>query len=53
MAKKINNMKARVKKKTDMKKTGNKRIKLCEWEKNFYNLMDADSNPTLKRYIFY
>jgi hypothetical protein len=33
MAKKINNMKARVKKKTDMKKTGNKRIKLCEWEK--------------------
>jgi hypothetical protein len=26
-------MKARLKKKTDMKKTGNKRIKLCEWEK--------------------
>jgi hypothetical protein len=34
-------MKVRLKKKTDMKKTGNKRIKLCEWEKIFYNLMDG------------
>jgi hypothetical protein len=49
MAKKINNMKARLKKKTDMKKTGKKRNKLCEWEKNLYNLMDADSNPTLNK----
>jgi hypothetical protein len=32
-----------------MKKTGNKRIKLCEWEKKLYNLMDADSNPTLNK----
>jgi hypothetical protein len=49
--KKINNMKARLKKKTDKKKTANKRNKLCEWEKNCINVMDADadSNPALNK----
>jgi hypothetical protein len=42
-------MKARLKKKTDKKKTDNKRNKLCEWEKKMYNLLDADSNSTLNK----
>ena len=47
--KKINNMKGRLKKKTDLKKTGNKAIKLLEWEKKLLKAMEGDSNPTIGR----
>ncbi|CAH0562978.1 unnamed protein product [Brassicogethes aeneus] len=49
LMKKINNMKARLKKKTDVKKTGNKPIKLLPWEKVLYEAMDGDSNPTVAK----
>lgn len=41
----VQNMKAAVKKKTDMKETGNKSIKLLEWEREFLDLMHAEENP--------
>ncbi|CAH1110533.1 unnamed protein product [Psylliodes chrysocephalus] len=45
--KKINNMKERLKIKTDLNKTGNKPIKLLEWEKKLLKAMEGDSNPTI------
>ncbi|GBL78723.1 hypothetical protein AVEN_65279-1 [Araneus ventricosus] len=39
-------MKTRLKKKTDLNKTGNKAIKLLDWEKHLLKAMDGDSNPT-------
>lgn len=47
--KKMNNMKSRLKKKTDLKKTGNKLIKLLEWEKQLLKAMEGDNNPTIGR----
>ncbi|CAH1106802.1 unnamed protein product [Psylliodes chrysocephalus] len=41
----LNNMKSSVKKKTDILATGNKKIKLLEWEKVFLRLMKSDENP--------
>lgn len=49
LLKKINNMKTRLKKKTDMKKTGNKKIKLLGWEKKLHTALQGDSNPTITR----
>lgn len=49
LLKKINNMKTRLKKKTDLKKTGNKAIKLLDWEKRLLKAMEGDSNPTIGR----
>ena len=45
--KKINNMKSRIKSKTDLKATGNKKIVLNEGEKIFFKLMGAEENPTV------
>ncbi|KAK9680732.1 hypothetical protein QE152_g38859 [Popillia japonica] len=36
-------------KKIDLKKTGNKAIKLLEWEKKLLKAMEGDSNPTIGR----
>lgn len=47
ISKKINNMKTRIKNKTDMKATGNKKIDLNEGEKIFYRLLGAEENPTV------
>lgn len=49
LSKKINNMKTKIKQKTDLNKTGNKPIKLKPWEQAFYKLMDGDTNPTLRK----
>lgn len=47
--KKVNNMKTRLKNKTDKNKTGNKPIRLLSWEKVMLKAMDADVNPVLSR----
>ncbi|KAG8253210.1 hypothetical protein J6590_040869, partial [Homalodisca vitripennis] len=44
--KKIQNMKARIKKKADVNRTGNKKVVLKSWEEEFLNFMEADSNPS-------
>lgn len=48
--------KSRLKQKTDVKQTGNRKIVLSDAEKRFWKLMDGDSNPTLTKveckYIF-
>ncbi|KAJ8912720.1 hypothetical protein NQ315_012274, partial [Exocentrus adspersus] len=49
LMKKINNTKSRLKKKTAVKKTGNKPIKLLPWEKALYEAMERDSNPTVTK----
>lgn len=45
--KKLSNMKARVKRKSDVMRTGNKRIRLANWESDFLKLMNSTENPTL------
>lgn len=46
--KKINNMKTEIKKKTDMKATGNKKIILKNWEQEFLKLLDTEgTNPSV------
>lgn len=47
LLKKVNNMKTRLKRKTDMKRTGNKAIKLCDWEKIMFKAMEGNTNPTI------
>ncbi|CAH1108712.1 unnamed protein product [Psylliodes chrysocephalus] len=42
-------MKSRVKKKTDINRTGNKKIFLQAWENVILALMDGDSNPVINR----
>ncbi|PSN38623.1 hypothetical protein C0J52_27775 [Blattella germanica] len=42
-------MKSRLKKKTDLRMTGNKSIKLNNWEQKRFSLMDGDTNPAVKR----
>lgn len=49
LLKKINNMKTRLKKKTDKNETGNKEMKLSKWEKTLFKVMDGGSNPTLQQ----
>lgn len=47
--KKIANMKTRVKSKADRNKTGNRKIKLLDWEEKFLKLMEHDENPVFTR----
>lgn len=47
--KKINNMKTRLKKKTDINRTGNKKIVLQDWEKILLEIMEGDTNPVLTK----
>lgn len=47
--KKVNNMKSKVKKIIDMKKTGNKKIKLNEWQQKFYTIWNGNENPVIQR----
>lgn len=49
MYKKINNMKSRLKKKTDINRTGNKKIVLQDWEKILLEIMEGDTNPVLTK----
>lgn len=49
MYKKINNMKSRLKKKTDINRTGNKKIELQEWEKILLEIMEGNTNPVLAK----
>jgi hypothetical protein len=49
LLKKVNNMKTRLKKKTDLNKTGNKKIKLVAWEEKLLAAMQGDSNPIICR----
>ena len=43
--KKISYLKARVKKKSDANKTGNRHIKLLPWESTFLKLLNVEENP--------
>lgn len=47
--KKVNNMKSKIKKITDLKRTGNKKIKLNEWQQKFYDLWNANENPIIQK----
>ncbi|KAK9695015.1 hypothetical protein QE152_g33148 [Popillia japonica] len=47
--KKINNMKSKIKKITDMTATGNKKIKLNEWQQKFYDIWKGNENPVIQR----
>lgn len=47
--KKVNNMKTRLKKKTDLNQTGNKKIKLVAWEEQLLAAMQGESNPIIAR----
>lgn len=47
--KKLSNMKANVKKKTDGKQTGNRKIIMCPWEQQLYDILQGDENPTLTK----
>lgn len=50
LKKKIQNMKNELKKKTDMKATGNKKIVLKDWEKKLLDIIDKDDkNPTMHK----
>ena len=46
--KKVANMKAQVKKKTDANETGNCTINLCSWEKDLFDVLRGGENPTIK-----
>lgn len=47
--KKLDNMKQNLKKKVDLKRTGNKPINLKEHEETLLKLMDYENNPTLSQ----
>lgn len=49
LLKKINNMKTRLKKKTDTNQTGNKKIILLEWERKMLEAIRGESNPVVQR----
>ncbi|CAH1989623.1 unnamed protein product [Acanthoscelides obtectus] len=42
-------MKSKIKNITDMKKTGNTKIKLNEWQKKFFNLWNGSENPVIQQ----
>jgi hypothetical protein len=46
---KISNMKMRLKKKTDIKRTGNKQINLKEWEHHLWDCLQGNSNPMIMK----
>ncbi|CAH1991685.1 unnamed protein product [Acanthoscelides obtectus] len=47
--KKIQNIKTRLKAKTDRNHTGNKPIKLKGWEQELFNFLQGESNPSIAR----
>lgn len=47
--KKIQNMKTRVKEKTDLKRTGNKKVMLKEHEKLLLELLEPATNPSVSK----
>ncbi|XP_062533427.1 LOW QUALITY PROTEIN: uncharacterized protein LOC134202460 [Armigeres subalbatus] len=47
--KKVNNMKSRIKSKTDKKATGNKQISLNPGERIIYDLLGAEENPAVTK----
>ncbi|CAH1990025.1 unnamed protein product [Acanthoscelides obtectus] len=47
--KKIQNIKTRLKAKTDRNQTGNKLIKLKGWEHELFNFLQGESNPSIAR----
>lgn len=47
LLKKISNIRARIKKKKDTNRTGNKKIRLKEWEEQIMKMMQGDTNPAL------
>ena len=49
ISKQISNMKAQLKKKTDAKETGNRKIIPCPWEQEFFSLIQGDGNPTVTK----
>ncbi|KAL1493820.1 hypothetical protein ABEB36_009506 [Hypothenemus hampei] len=49
LIKKINNMKSRLKTKTDINRTGNKKIVLKDWEIKLKVIIDGDRNPSLNK----
>jgi len=49
VSKKISNLKQYMKNKTDTNLTGNKKIKLKDWEKEFLVLLGADTNPVFSK----
>jgi hypothetical protein len=42
-------MKTHLKKKTDIKRTGNKQINVNEWEQLLWDCLQGDSNPTITK----
>lgn len=44
-------MKTRLKKKTDMKKTGNRSITLLDWERKLLKAMKGEENPTIGKIL--
>ncbi|CAH1969922.1 unnamed protein product [Acanthoscelides obtectus] len=42
-------MKSKIKNITDMKKIGNRKIKLNEWQKKFFNLWNGSENPVIQQ----
>ncbi|CAH1962615.1 unnamed protein product [Acanthoscelides obtectus] len=49
ISKKLNNLKARIKRKTDKNQTGNKKIQLRGWEAKFFTYMEGEINPSIER----
>lgn len=49
LTKMLNNMKTKIKIKTDKNATGNKKISLKAWEKEFLLLLTHDDNPVFKK----
>lgn len=49
LKKMLNNMKTAVKKKSDATATGNKRIKLSEWESDLLHIFDHEENPVFSK----
>jgi hypothetical protein len=47
--KRISNLKARLRKKTDKNRTGNRRIKIQPWENQLLHLMKAEENPVFNK----
>ncbi|XP_055628489.1 uncharacterized protein LOC129769969 [Toxorhynchites rutilus septentrionalis] len=49
ISKKVQNLKARIKEKTDTKATGNKKITLKSHETDFFNIMGGIENPSVSK----
>ncbi|KAL1502870.1 hypothetical protein ABEB36_007948 [Hypothenemus hampei] len=49
LIKKMNNMKSRLKTKTDINRTGNKKIVLKDWEIKLKEIIDGERNPSLNK----